>query len=329
MARTAGVPVGQAVASLETASRLHELEELDSALREGKLSSLQANEVASAAAADPSSQRTLLAKAATQDLSALKDTARKIKAAAQRDEIEHYRAIHRRRYLRHWNDPDGSFRLDGRFTPDAGAKLLANLDPFRQEVFRSARKAGTREPYDAYSADALVAMSAAAHQEDPIEPADDGGHRPPGRPRPATARTVINVHVDHAALVRGHTEPGETCEIPGVGPIPVAVARQMANDAYLKVIVTDGADIKAIAHAGRTIPAHIRTALETRDPTCCVPGCNTRKGLEIDHIVPFAEGGPTKLDNLARLCHWHHRQKSLGDWRIEGTPGDWRWVPGP
>jgi hypothetical protein len=59
----------------------------------------------------------------------------------------------------------------------------------------------------------------------------------------------VNVFVDHAALVRGHTATGEVCEIAGVGPIPVATARALAIDAYLRVLVTDGTDITAVAHA--------------------------------------------------------------------------------
>ncbi len=46
------------------------------------------------------------------------------------------------------------------------------------------------------------------------------------------------------------------------GPIPLTLARQLSEDAILKVLVTDGVDVKAVAHAGRTIPAHLRSALE-------------------------------------------------------------------
>src|SRR5439155_15843332 len=114
-------------------------------------------------------------------------------------------------------------------------------------------------------------------------------------------------------------------EIPGIGPIPVSVAARMADDSFLKVLVTDGADVKAVAHAGRTIPARIRTALENRDPTCVVPACDARRDLEIDHRVPRARGGSTTLGNLARLCRWHHHLKSTLGYKLEGGPGAWSW----
>src|ERR1019366_10764903 len=86
--------------------------------------------------------------------------------------------------------------------------------------------------------------------------------------------TMVHVRVDHAALQRGKVSPGEICEIPGVGPIPVEVARRLAADSILSVLITDGVDVTSVAHAGRTIPAGIRTALIERDPTCVVPGCD-------------------------------------------------------
>jgi hypothetical protein len=73
----------------------------------------------------------------------------------------------------------------------------------------------------------------------------------------------------------------------------------------------------------------LRTALEARDPTCVVPGCNKRRDLEIDHIVPFAAGGETKLDNLARLCRWHHAEKptTAGSYKAGPAAGNGREPP--
>ena len=137
----------------------------------------------------------------------------------------------------------------------------------------------------------------------------------------------MHVFVDYDALVRGVTLEGERCEIPGVGPIPVSVARRMANDPILKVIVTKGVEIVAVAHGGRNIRAHQRTALLARDPKCIVPGCEMRRGLEVDHLGPYAETGYTSVESLARLCQWHHYQKSHCGYTYRGGPGTWDWVP--
>ena len=106
------------------------------------------------------------------------------------------------------------------------------------------------------------------------------------------------VRIDHAALIRGHTEPGEICELADGGPIPVAVASRLLDDAFIKAVVVDGTDVLAVSHLGRTIPARLRTALEELYPECCHEGCNITHNLEIDHNEPIEEGGPTALSNL-------------------------------
>jgi hypothetical protein len=106
----------------------------------------------------------------------------------------------------------------------------------------------------------------------------------------------------------------------------VATARALASDCFLKVLVTKGVDVTAVAHAGRTIPAAVRTAVEAMYPTCAISGCDTRKGLEYDHLIPFAEGGPTTKENLIRLCDPHHDMKTYGRYRLVGGHGNWTLV---
>ena len=143
------------------------------------------------------------------------------------------------------------------------------------------------------------------------------------------------VRVDLDALLRGTALPGETCEIDNQGPVPVAMARDMANDSFLRFVFHQAGDIRSISHFGRTINRHLRTALAHRDRCCVVPGCGVSYGLEIDHITPFAEGGPTELSNLALLCHHHHYLKTYEGWTLErsGTkdtgPPDWSFTPLP
>ncbi|MCA1842341.1 MAG: hypothetical protein LC792_03960, partial [Actinobacteria bacterium] len=95
----------------------------------------------------------------------------------------------------------------------------------------------------------------------------------------------------------------------------------------LKVIVTKGVDITAIAHAGRNIKAHQRTALEARDPVCIVPGCEMRRGLQKDHRGPYVETRYTGIEEVAHLCRWHHYQKSHCGYTYRGGPGTWEWIP--
>jgi hypothetical protein len=203
--------------------------------------------------------------------------------------------------------------MDLRTTPEAGATILAGLEPFTNQVFEEARAAGVRERPEAYAADALVRMAQAARPK-----RADGGS------------AVVNVRVDAEALARGHVQGSESCEIPGIGPVPVATVRSLLGDAVVKLLLTRGVEVVSVLHLGRTVTAHQRSALELRDPTCVVEGCSVRNHLEIDHVDGWALTKVTTLDRLARLCRWHHHLKTYGGYRLEGRPGAWRWCgPAP
>lgn len=303
MASRAGTTLTQAAATLETSLRLDELPVTRDALVSGKLSEVQATEIAAAAAAVPDVERQLVRMASYEGVAKLREKCRDLRAAATGDEDARER-IRRSRYFRHWTDRDGALRFDARMAPDDGAPLLAVMRARADRLQADARRAGQKEPAEAYAADALCSLG-------------DGVGAP---------KAVVQVVVSREAFERGHTEPGETCQIPGVGPITVGAARKLAARGSVKVIGTDGVDVTRVAHARRTIPAHLRSAVEARDIECAVPGCNRRRDLEIDHIVPFAAGGPTSLDNLVRLCKWHHAQKTHHGWSLEGAPGAREWV---
>jgi hypothetical protein len=132
--------------------------------------------------------------------------------------------------------------------------------------------------------------------------------------------------ISHDALVRGSVEPGETCELAGIGPVPVSVIDDMLEDAFLAAIVTDGVDVYNVAHLGRAATAHQRTALEARGYRCEVPGCTARHNLEIDHLEPWAATLQTKLDQLAWLCPHHHRLKTTRGHKLQGPVGNRRWT---
>jgi hypothetical protein len=100
------------------------------------------------------------------------------------------------------------------------------------------------------------------------------------------------------------------------------------GDAIVHLVITKGSDIATVCNLGRTIPASLRTALVERDPTCVIPGCDVRDGLEIDHrIVPIVENGETAMWNLARLCGHHHYLRHHKGFRLDGGPGAWQWLP--
>ena len=309
MAAKTGTAVEPAIDSLNMAAQLGELPAVAEAFRSGRLSTAQAIEITEVAAEAPAVQQQLLEAAGKLSLQGLREECRRVKAAVVVDEDDRYRRVHRSRRVRSWVDKHGVGRLSARLTPDDLARLVNEVDRRCDEMVVDAIRGGWFESREAHRADALVdrARSDSATGAGPD--------------------TMMHVVVDCEALRRGHTVAGEQCEIPGIGPIPVSVARRLNEDAYLKVIVTNGVDVVGVAHGGRTIPAHLRTALEVRDPKCIVPRCDVRRNLEIDHRDTFGRTQVTTLDELARLCRWHHHMKSHLGYTYRGGPRKWEWIP--
>ena len=79
---------------------------------------------------------------------------------------------------------------------------------------------------------------------------------------------------------------------------------------------------RRIATVGQT------AALIARDKGCSFPGCDTApEWCERHHVIPWADGGATDLDNLTLLCRYHHHNFHSRGWDCsindDGLP-EWR-----
>jgi hypothetical protein len=328
LARETGSSVGEAAGALEAVDKLEGLPQTEEAFRSGRLSGAQARHVVEGAEGSDD-EAELLAVAETKGLGELRDAARRARAARE-DERERYARIRAGRFLRTRTEVDGAFTGSFRVTPDDGAEVLAALAPFRDAAFEAARVGGRREPLEAYAADALVGLARAFRTRDPSDNRGDAEQAPvrPGRD------TKIIVRVDAAALERGHAEPGEICEIAGIGPVPVAVVYSLLPEALATAVITNADAVATVAHAGRQVTATQRTALQWQGIGCEVDGCDVREHLEIDHLIDYAITRHTKLDELGFKCRHHHDLKTYQGWDfIEGTtqlvPPDHPLHPGP
>ena len=187
LAKKTGESLGQAAGSLQLADQMEHHRELGDALRSGELSHARARQVADVLRIDPNSEDELVEAAKNKDETNRQLADRCLRAKAQARSAEdsrvHYEGIRKARYLRHYTDRDGAFRLEGLFTPDAGASVLAALKPTRTAIFDEARRLGLRERPEAYEADALVALLTGTRQ--PLSPVD-GSHADDG----STARAA-------------------------------------------------------------------------------------------------------------------------------------------
>jgi hypothetical protein len=137
---------------------------------------------------------------------------------------------------------------------------------------------------------------------------------------------AVQVAVPAGTLLGLGDEPGW---MPGYGPIPASMARDIARSATWQRILFDPVsgtvlDVGATRHDP---PAHLERVVRARDAMCRFPGCRARaRRCDVDHTTPYPHG-PTSADNLHVLCRRHHRVKHDGGWRVEALPGNrlrWR-----
>ncbi len=309
LAEKSGVGRGEAIRTMETAEALGSLPLTTDALRAGRLSSEQVHQITAVASQHPSVEGALIETAAHSTVKGLKDQCKRILAQhdSEAEALARYERIRQNRYLRWWTDTEGAFCVQGRTTVEDGARFIAALETRSNALFDSARKAGLHQPTEAYRLDALVELVTGE-----------------GDPKSGTTSEVV-FHVPAAALRRGALKGQETCEIAGIGPVPLAAVERVLPTAYVKILVEDGVDVTTVAHAGRAISAHLLSALQSRDRKCVVEGCDVSHGLEAHHIIPFAQGGKGSLENLCRLCRFHHQ---LVTHRAMRSPGPRETGPG-
>jgi hypothetical protein len=315
LAAMGGTTIGEARDALTTSKLLPELPRTHDALRAGALSSAQTSSVATAAAADPGAESRLLDAAASTSLAELRQECLRTKANADPDRDATYRRIGEQRRLRTWTDAEGGWNLVARGTPDAGARVMAALEPLIDARFCAARTSGAREAREAYAFDSLVDL--AERVEGPASKPAATRRRP---------RHLALLRIDLEALRRGRTRGDELCELSGIGPIPVTRARDLLGESTLRLVITKGVNVANVTHLGRGPTAAQRIALLWASPTCSVEGC-TRTRVEIDHRHEWAKGGRTQVANLDPLCSHHHARKTIDGWALVGDAGKRRMVP--
>ncbi|WP_235013643.1 MULTISPECIES: HNH endonuclease signature motif containing protein, partial [unclassified Parafrankia] len=133
----------------------------------------------------------------------------------------------------------------------------------------------------------------------------------------------VRVVVPVTVLLGLAEDPGE---IPGYGPVPAAVAREMAarpGSTWRRILTDPQGTLVEIADRCLPTAAQARH-VRARNRGFVFPGCaRTSRRADIDHTVAHTTGGPTLTRNLGPICRKHHRLKYSDRWRLtqpqEGT----------
>jgi Domain of unknown function (DUF222)/HNH endonuclease len=100
-------------------------------------------------------------------------------------------------------------------------------------------------------------------------------------------------------------------------------ARRLACDAQVIPMVLGGDSVPLdVGREHRLVRSKQRNALIARDKGCAFPSCQLpARWTDAHHIVSWADGGDTDLDNLVLLCRSHHRLVHHSEWSVRMTRG--------
>ena len=133
----------------------------------------------------------------------------------------------------------------------------------------------------------------------------------------------VRVTIPYTALLGADELPGD---LAGYGPIPAAVARDLAAGGTWRRILTDPASGRPVDYGTTRYrpPAHLAGLVITRDQTCQFPGCRVpAHRCDLDHAIahhPDTDTGPTSDTNLGPKCRRHHQIKQAPGWSVTQHP---------
>jgi len=246
----------------------------------------------------------------------------------QRRDAENQGAMHHHEYRQvdtRW-DEHGCLEIRARLTPEQGALVLKAMEaaveavretePAEQSASHALELAeGTSAEVGMINnprqnprrrADALVLMAEAFLKDTKVTSS-------------TADRYQVVVHVDSDVLSQ------KVFEKPSGEPdsyihqqvaIPVETTRRLSCSCKVVTALTRKGEPLNIGRSSRAIPTGIRRALRIRDGICQFPGCDCRQHLDAHHIVHWANGGVTSLENLIEVCHHHHKLLHEGQFSV-------------
>lgn len=133
--------------------------------------------------------------------------------------------------------------------------------------------------------------------------------------RRAAGPVIIHVIAEHSTLRDGRAS---AVEVGAEGLIPPELIAELAASAKLVPLVHPG---DAPPEPGYVPSKALADFVRCRDLTCRWPGCDVPAAdCDVDHTIPYSDGGPTHASNLKCYCRTHHLVKTFWGWRDQQLP---------
>lgn len=245
-------------------------------------------------------------------------------------------------YLTYWTnaaDPDGAedkarddhearhvhlsptlgdtWRLDGQLDPLGGTELATALERIYQELYETDWTEARARLGDKATIDDLARTPGQRRADALVEMARRAMAAPVGARLPEPLITV---------LVGYETLNGPILQLLNVGTVatPGQVAELLSHADIERIVYgPDGRTITDVGRRGRFYRGGLRRTIEVRDRHCTYPGCTEPPDrCQVDHVVPWAQGGATTQRNGRLRCGPHNRKRGPED--QAGNPIDTR-----
>jgi hypothetical protein len=201
-------------------------------------------------------------------------------------------------------------RLTGWLDRESASQVRAALDPLSAPRSAGREDAGPgpdlRSPGQR-RADALVEVCRIAMACGELP--DNGGDRP---------QVVVTVNLDTLRAQVG------AATLDDGSPLSATAARRLACDAaILPAVLGSAGQVLDVGQQRRLFTGPLRRALILRDRGCAFPGCDRPpRWCDGHHMISWADGGPTSLNNAVLLCGHHHRLIHHSPWQVRQSPAD-------
>ncbi|MDT5256998.1 MAG: hypothetical protein QOD10_2078 [Mycobacterium sp.] len=231
----------------------------------------------------------------------------KIVARADADAVRRRQERHADREIWIGDSGEGTSEIHGSlFTPDAHA-LEKRLDALAATVCEHDPRSREQR-----RADAVGALAASA---DRLGCRCGRDHCAAGT-RPAASPVVIHVIAEQATVEGRGDAPAS--EVGADGLITPELIAELAVSAKLMPLIHPG---YAAPEPGYAPSKALADFVRCRDLTCRWPGCDRPAvGCDLDHTIPYAQGGATHAANLKCYCRLHHLVKTFGGWLEKQLP---------
>ncbi len=113
--------------------------------------------------------------------------------------------------------------------------------------------------------------------------------------------------------------PSKRPAVKGASTIAQETAKRIACDCSISTITKTDGEPTDIGRKSRLWPNAMTRAIKDRDQHCQFYGCTHTQNLQIHHIVHWANGGTTSVENGVCLCHYHHTLVHEGGYSIRAV----------